>query len=177
MSDYLSTALGPDHEVGAFRCGKPPLDAWLQQQARRAQEAGTARTYVWTKPGSVDVLAYYSIAPTQVTKDEVPKSLTGGYRTIPEYLLARLALDQSLHGAGLGAELLIDALGRIVEASTAGGGRLVVGHRQVVVAVDARQRTSARHLDGAAERQVLPHRPLVKRLAELAVVDGLHTLL
>ena len=126
MSDYLSTALGPDHEVGAFRCGRPPLDAWLQQQARRAQEAGTARTYVWTKPGSVDVLAYYSIAPTQVTKDEVPKSLTGGYRTIPEYLLARLALDQSLHGAGLGAELLIDALGRIVEASTAGGGRLVV---------------------------------------------------
>jgi len=71
-------------------------------------------------------LAYYSIAPTQVTKADVPRSLAGGYSTIPGYLLARLALDTSLQGEGLGAELLVDALGRIVEAARTGGGRLIV---------------------------------------------------
>ncbi len=126
MSDYLSALLGPDHEVGAFRCGKPSLDDWLRGQARRAQDAGTARTYVWTTLDSADVVAYYSIAPTQVTKVEVPRSLTGGYSTIPGYLLARLALDGDLHGQGLGAELLVDALARIVEAARTGGGRLIV---------------------------------------------------
>jgi GNAT superfamily N-acetyltransferase len=126
VSDCLSATLGPDHEVGAFRCGKQSLDDWLQRQARRAQEAGTARPYVWTKPGSPGVLAYYSIAPTQVTEADVPRSLAGGYSTIPGYLLARLALDTSLQGEGLGAELLVDALGRIVEAARTGGGRLIV---------------------------------------------------
>jgi predicted N-acetyltransferase YhbS len=61
-----------------------------------------------------------------VTKVDVPRSLTGGYSTIPGYLLARLALDVGLHGQGLGAELLVDALGRIVGAARAGGGRLIV---------------------------------------------------
>ena len=102
------------------------LDDWLGSQARRAQDADTARTYVWTTPNSPGVVAYYSIAPTQVTKADVPRSLTGGYSTIPGYLLARLALHTDLHGQGLGAELLVDALGRIVEAARTGGGRLIV---------------------------------------------------
>lgn len=126
MSDYVCVALGPDHDVGAFRCGKPPLDEWLGGQALRAQAAGTARTYVWTQAGSPVVLAYYSIAPTQVVRSEVTRSLAGGYTIIPGYLLARLALDERLHGQWLGSELLVDALERIVEAARAGGGRLIV---------------------------------------------------
>lgn len=126
MSDYICVALGPDHEVGAFRCGKPPLDDWLRGQALRAQAAGTARTYVWTQVDRPEVLAYYSIAPTQVARAEVTHSLAGGYTIIPGYLLARLALDQQLHGQGLGSELLVDALERIVGAARAGGGRLIV---------------------------------------------------
>jgi GNAT superfamily N-acetyltransferase len=126
VSEYLSVLLGPDHEVGAFRCGKPSLDDWLGSQARRAQDADTARTYVWTTPDNPAVVAYYSIAPTQLTKADVPRSLTGGYSTIPGYLLARLALDGALHGQGLRAELLVDALARIVEAARTGGGRLIV---------------------------------------------------
>ena len=126
MSDYVSAALGPDHEVGAFRCGKQPLDDWLQGQAHRAQAAGSARTYVWTRAGNSEVLAYFSVAPTQAVRSEVPRSLTGGYTLIPGYLLARLALDVRLQGQGLGSELLVDALERIVDAAQVGGGRLIV---------------------------------------------------
>jgi GNAT superfamily N-acetyltransferase len=126
VSDYVSAALGPDHEVGAFRCGKQPLDDWLRDQAHRAQTAGTARTYVCAGVGSSEVLAYFSVAPTQMVRSEVPRSLTGGYTIIPGYLLARLALDVRLQGQGLGSELLIDAMERIVDAAQIGGGRLIV---------------------------------------------------
>ncbi|MGL5824701.1 MAG: GNAT family N-acetyltransferase [Nocardioides sp.] len=126
MSDYVSVALGPAHDVGAFRCGKQPLDEWLQGQAHRAQAAGTARTYVWAQAGSGEVLAYFSVAPTQVVRSEVSRSLAAGYSVVPGYLLARLALDQRLHRRGLGSELLVDALERIVDAAGVGGGRLIV---------------------------------------------------
>lgn len=126
MSDYLSQVLGDDHYLDAFTCGKDPLDTWLKTQARRAQAANTARTYVWTRPGSPDALAYFSIAPTQVARAEIPRQLTGGYSVIPAYLLARLALDNTLHGQGMGGQLLLDALARIVDAAKVGGGRLIV---------------------------------------------------
>lgn len=126
MSDYLSQVLRDDHHLDAFTCGKEPLDGWLKTQARRAQAAGTARTYVWTRADSPDVLAYFSIAPTQVVRAEIPRQLTGGYSVIPAYLLARLALDNTLHGQGLGGQLLLDALARIVDAAKVGGGRLIV---------------------------------------------------
>jgi Acetyltransferase (GNAT) domain len=41
-------------------------------------------------------------------------------------LLARLALDRSLQGQGLGGELLVDALSRAVQASEVAAARLVV---------------------------------------------------
>jgi len=125
--DFQSDVLGDSHRVEDFGCGKEPLDSWLHGQARRAQSAGTARTYVWTRPGSPDVLAYFAIAPTQVVRADLPRvALAGGHSVVPGYLLARLALATSLHGQGLGGELLLDALSRIVEAARVGGGRLIV---------------------------------------------------
>src|SRR5262249_53331438 len=44
----------------------------------------------------------------------------------PAYLLAKLALDRSLQGQGLGSELLLDALETMMKASTAVGGRVIV---------------------------------------------------
>jgi GNAT superfamily N-acetyltransferase len=52
--------------------------------------------------------------------------MSGGYSRIPGYLIARLAIDASLRGRGYGAQLLLDALGRVVAASEIGGGRLIV---------------------------------------------------
>lgn len=73
------------------------------------------------------MVAYFSIAPTQVLRTELPGGgLAGGYSVIPAYLLARLAVDRSEQGLGLGRQVLVDALGRIVEAAAVGGGRLIV---------------------------------------------------
>lgn len=126
MSEWISELLRPEHVTTDFRCGHPSLDDWLRLYALRAQRSGTARTYVWTRPDDVVVTAYYAITPTQVQRQGVPRSMSGGVHVVPGYLLARLALDESLHGRGLGSELLLDALQVIVTAARTAAGRLIV---------------------------------------------------
>lgn len=126
MTGWRSSALDESHDLAAFDCGVPGLTTWLTEHARRAQGSGTAMTYVWTRDHDTRVLAYYAITPHQLRREELPGSLAGGVSVVPGYLLARLALDLSLHGQGLGGELLHDALGRIVTAAGVAGGRLVV---------------------------------------------------
>lgn len=126
MTRFVSVVLEEYHKLTEFDCGVPKLNEWLVSQALRANASGTARTYVWTEPGSDRAVAYYSITPHQVHRDEVSKNLTGGVTTIPAYLLARLALDRVLQGRGLGGELLHDALERVVEAAEVASGRLLV---------------------------------------------------
>ena len=81
---------------------------------------------MWTRPDDLVVVAFYAVAPTQFLRTDLPsRSLSAGYSTILGYLIARLALSQALHGQGLGTQLLLDALERIVAAATNAGGRLI----------------------------------------------------
>lgn len=126
-AEFVSTALAEAHEVSTFDCGVESLNTWLAQQAHRAQQAGTARTFVWaTEQDPETVWAYYSLAPTELTRESLPRSLSSGYSTVPGYLLARLAVHTNLRGLGDGSEILVDALTRAARAADAGGGRLVV---------------------------------------------------
>jgi GNAT superfamily N-acetyltransferase len=113
------------HDLSAFSCGQPELDTWLRDSARRAGQQNTARTYVWADD-DLAVVAYYAVAPTAVRKEGLPRSASGGISLIPSYLLARLALDETLHGQGLGTFLLLDAVETICAASRIGSGRLIV---------------------------------------------------
>jgi len=57
----------------------------------------------------------------------LPRGLAHGAPTqIPAVLLARLALDKTLHGRGLGGVLLADALRKAVDAGLRVGVRFVV---------------------------------------------------
>jgi hypothetical protein len=129
VTEWISSELRADHDLASFDCGKETLNKWLQEQSHRAQEADTARTYVWTQESSNVVRAYYSIAPTQVARQELTRTQSGGYSVIPAYLIAKLAIDISLRGKGLGAELLFDAIDKVVRAEAAGGGRRAADRR------------------------------------------------
>ncbi len=126
MTGWVSASLTEEHDLAHFDCGNAALNDWLRNQALRSQQANTARTYVWTVPGDPVVVAYYSVAPTQILRAELSGGQAGGYSVVPAYLLARLALDRTLHGQGLGAEVLVDALQVMVTAASVGGGRLIV---------------------------------------------------
>ncbi len=126
MTGWVSGGLDELHDLSQFDCGVPALNDWLCTKAQQAQARGTAATYVWTAAGATRVVAYYAIVPHQVRREQLSPAMAGGVTVIPAYLLARLALDVVLHGRGLGAELLHDALERIVTAADTASGRLIV---------------------------------------------------
>ncbi|CRK61923.1 FIG001353: Acetyltransferase [Alloactinosynnema sp. L-07] len=126
MTAWTSASLDEQHDLHEFDCGVPVLNEWLTGHALNAFKSGTARTYVWTDIESDRVVAYYAITPHTVRRDEVSSSLASGLTVIPGYLLAKLALDQTLHGQGLGGDLLHDALSRLIEAAEVASGRLIV---------------------------------------------------
>lgn len=70
------------------------------------------------------------MAPGSVTLEEAPSRVAKGLarRPIPIILLARLAVDRTAQGSGLGKALLRDALLRIVQAADSIGGRAVLVH-------------------------------------------------
>ncbi|MGW2828532.1 GNAT family N-acetyltransferase [Streptomyces sp. NPDC001286] len=117
MTAYESELLRDHHQLEAFDCGKAELNDWLAGSARHCNRNNTARTFVWTEPGDSNVLAYYSLAAHLVEKNSVPPRLgRGSPEQCPVVLLARLALDKTLHGQRLGGVLLADALDQVVRA-------------------------------------------------------------
>jgi predicted N-acetyltransferase YhbS len=73
------------------------------------------------------VVGYYALAMSAVAHQRSPSRLRRGMPDpVPVVLLARLALDRTEHGTGLGGHLLIDALRRCVRGGHEFGARAVV---------------------------------------------------
>lgn len=119
-------ALRPTDDLTGFACGVDELDAWLRNHARHARRAGTAHTVVWTVSRTSRVVAYYAIAPAAIVAADVPPGLRAGTGPQPAYHLAKLALDTSLHGMGLGGDLLMDAVAHIVRQADSSAGRFIL---------------------------------------------------
>jgi GNAT superfamily N-acetyltransferase len=123
---YRVEPLTAGHDLHAFDSGHDALNSWLRQHAGRAIGQGT-RTYLLIEQATSAVVGYFAIVPHLLERDDAPPSVRhGAPQRIPAILLAKLALDKSLHGQGLGAELLVHALTTIIAAARAAGGRLVV---------------------------------------------------
>ena len=152
------------HDVAGFTSGNPELDDWLRQHAPTATGQGT-RTYVLVDDGGV-VMGYFAIAPHLLERNDAPGPLArGAPKQIPAILLAKLALDASVQGRGMGSELLVVALEVIVSAARRGGGRVVV-----VDAIDDSAQAFYEHHDFAP----LPGqtRRLVMKLSSVAKALG-----
>lgn len=125
---YRSELLTAGHHLGAFSSSNQELDRWLIEFANNASGMNTGRTFVW-HDGDERVVAYFTLAAHRVERTHIAKRVgRGSPMDIPAILLARLALDQTLHGQGLGGELLWDALTRSAAAAAIAAARLVVVH-------------------------------------------------
>lgn len=123
---FISELLTDRRDLRRFRSGKEELDGWLKTSALHAAAMNTGRTFVWRAEGA-RVVAYFTLAAHLVAREHMPPKVgRGSPQIIPAILLARLGLDQSLVGQGLGGELLWDALSRAVTASRQVAARLVV---------------------------------------------------
>jgi len=113
-------------DARAFDSGASELDEWLKVHAANASARGLSRTFVWVNDAGL-VRAYYALAAHKLSRDALPvPSARGMPREIPAILIAKLALDRSLQGRGLGAVLVADALRRVATAARLVGARLVV---------------------------------------------------
>ena len=116
------------HLVDAFDCGHEDLNRYLRRFALNNQSAGSAQTYVAITDNQV--IGYYTLAVGAVTHAEAPIRVAKGLarHPVPVMLLARLAVDHTAKGQGLGAALLYDALSRTLQAADIAGIRAILVH-------------------------------------------------
>src|ERR1043165_621993 len=120
--------LTKDHERNSFDCGVAGLNDYLKKYALQNQKKHAARTYVATRGNRI--VGYYSLAYGSLSLEEAPQSVKSGLsrHPIPVILLARLAVDSTEQGLGLGLALLKDALLRTVQAAEIAGLRAMLVH-------------------------------------------------
>lgn len=91
------------------------------------QKSGDTRTYVVHR--AKRVVGYYSLAPGNISKSSsIPRAAKSAPDPIPVVVLARLAVDRTEQGGGLGSALLKDSLQRAVAGAEIIGGRAVLVH-------------------------------------------------
>jgi GNAT superfamily N-acetyltransferase len=156
---FVSEAISEQHDATPFDSGKPDLDNWLRQHGRTVEARRTGRTFVWHKDRQI--VAYYTIAAHLLVREDLPRALgRGNPGQIPAVLLARLALDKTLQGQGLGGVLLADALRRIVVATQTVAARFVV--------VDALDEAARRFYEHHGFRVIPDTLRLVQKISDVA---------
>ena len=116
------------HDVSASGCRSEAQASWLRTIARTAMVARTAVVYVVTPVGETRVVGYYALAAASVRPEEAPRPLLkpAGKRPVPVALVARLGVDTSARGHGLGAALVMDAMLRARQAAGIIGARALL---------------------------------------------------
>jgi GNAT superfamily N-acetyltransferase len=131
------------HSIDDFNCGIPSLDEWLKRRALTNQNSGATRTFVIcvddflsakadaSRTGTLRerVVGYYALAAGSINV----QSALGKFRRnmpdpIPVVILARLAIDTSYQGRGLGRALFRDAALRVIQAADPIGIRGIIVH-------------------------------------------------
>ncbi len=115
------TLLQSGHERGQFDCGSEPLNVYLKHYALQNQKKGIVRNYVSCR--GMRVVGYYSLAYGSVAQTGAPPAITKGIGKypVPLMVLARLAVDLSEKGQGLGKALLKNAVLRTLQAADIAG--------------------------------------------------------
>ena len=121
-------ALAATHRLDDFECGEAELDDWLQRRALVNQLGGASRTFVVADADNI-VRGYYALAAGAISHGlalgRVKRNMPD---PVPAIILGRLAVDQLAQDLGLGGDLLMDAVRRVVGISEQAGVRTILVH-------------------------------------------------
>jgi GNAT superfamily N-acetyltransferase len=116
------------HDVEQFTCGQAGLDRFLIRRALQAQQSNSSQTYVALSDN--EVVGFYTIVAGEVQHAQAPERVVKGMsrHPTPLLILARLAVHSNAQGRGIGAGLLLDALGRTLHVADVIGVRALAVH-------------------------------------------------
>ena len=123
--------LSADDDVSSFNSGSPELNLWLQKFGFANHRSGMSTVFVTTSATQPDrIVGFYALSTGGVEPAAMPSRVIKGIprHEVPVIILARLAIDQSAQGQGLGRALLVDAFMRVARLTDHVGIRALLVH-------------------------------------------------
>lgn len=120
--------LAAEHNPTGFDCGSPTLNTFLRRHALPNQRANSSQTYVAVVDATI--VGFHTLVVGEVAYGDAPERLAKGLprHPVPVLLLARLAVDRTWQGRGLGAALVADAMRRTLQVADLAGVRALLVH-------------------------------------------------
>ena len=138
ISAWHEEPINKRHNRDAFDCGEAPLNDFLRLHARKSHDLGGAKTFLAIDDADhKTILGFYSLSPASVEYARTPSIVKRGLARydVPSFRLARLAVDRSRNGQGLGGQLLLAAGRRcLLAAAEVGGVALLIDAKNESVA-------------------------------------------
>jgi GNAT superfamily N-acetyltransferase len=130
LLEWREEPIAKKHDRVSFDCGEPELNDFLQRHARQSHARGAAKTFLAiSNSDGKTILGFYSLCPASLEYARTPDIIKKGLarHDVPGFRLARLAVDRSVQGRGLGGQLILAAGRRcLLAASEVGGLALLI---------------------------------------------------
>ncbi|KUM26349.1 acetyltransferase [Mesorhizobium loti] len=129
LPPWHEEAIAKSQDRKGFDCGDGEMNTFLQRFARQGHKQNAVKTFCAVPDDAPDrILGFYSVAPASVEYDAVSSAMTKGLarHNVPGFLLARLAVDKTVTGRGLGGQLLLAAALRCLRVTEEVGGVLMI---------------------------------------------------
>lgn len=114
------------------------MNLFLHRHARKSHETGGAKTFLAiAEIETKNILGFYSLSPASLAYEHTPEKVSQGLarHEVPVFRLARLSVDRSVQGQGLGGQLLLAAGRRcLLVAQQVGGVALLIDAKNEQVA-------------------------------------------
>lgn len=126
---WREEAIAKSHDRQGFDCGDAAMNDFLRRYARQSHEQNASKTFCAIDAETPDrVLGFYTLAPAAVAHGAVPATMTRGLaqHDVPGFRLARIAVNRSVAGHGLGGQLLAAAALRCLRVANEAGGVLLI---------------------------------------------------
>ncbi|MBS0265101.1 MAG: GNAT family N-acetyltransferase [Planctomycetes bacterium] len=130
LPSWREEPIAKKHDRTAFDCGEPVLNEFLRRRARQSHEKGAAKTFLAiSTTDDKTILGFYTLCPASLEYARTPEIVRKGLarHDVPAFRLARLAVNRSFQGHGLGGQLILAAGRRcLLAAAEVGGVALVI---------------------------------------------------
>ncbi len=125
LPEWRDEPIAGKHDRASFDCGEPALDEFLRRHARQSHDKGAAKTFLAvSQSDGRTILGFYTLCPASLEYSRAPEIIRKGLARydLPVFRLARLAVNRTVQGHGLGGQLLLAAGRRCLLAATEVGG-------------------------------------------------------